>query len=195
MKLSNFSRLLTLLFFAGQCANFAPANAAPKKEAELPPTQESSCIVSSTDCKINCIDPHASCTESEKLIEDVKLMYKAYSEDDMKTLGSYLDENCTSVDESDHKMITGKKAVLADIQATMDKAKVTHAKLLSYTIDNPYAEVEPDGKTAIVTFEAIKTFGGENPHVIKSRCTDIFKKENGKWLRMHYRSNWQPSKV
>lgn len=195
MKLANFSKFLTLVFFAGQCASFAPAIANPKKAAELPPTQESSCIVSSTDCKINCIDPHAACSESEKLIEDVKLMYKAYSEEDLKTLGSYLDENCTSVDEGDHKMLTGKKAVLADIQATMAKAKETHSKLQSYTIDNPYAEVEPDGKTAIVTFEAIKTFGGDNPHTIKSHCTDIFKKENGHWLRMHYTSNWQPSKT
>ncbi|MDR3616144.1 MAG: nuclear transport factor 2 family protein [Candidatus Obscuribacterales bacterium] len=195
MNLPNLSRLLTLVFFASQCANFAPAIANAKKEAELPPCQESSSITSSTNCKINCIDPHAACAESEKLIEDVKLMYKAYSEEDLTTLGSYLDENCTSVDEGDHKMLTGKKAVLADIKATMEKAKETESKLLSYTIDNPYAEVEPDGKTAIVTFEAIKTFGGKNPHTISSRCTDIFRKENGKWLRMHYRSFWQPSKT
>jgi hypothetical protein len=195
VNLPNLSRLLTLVFFASQCANFAPAIANPKKEAELPPCQESSSITSSTNCKINCIDPHAACAESEKLIEDVKLMYKAYSEEDLTTLSSYLDENCTSVDEGDHKMLTGKKAVLADIKATMEKAKETESKLLSYTIDNPYAEVEPDGKTAIVTFEAIKTFGGKNPHTISSRCTDIFRKENGKWLRMHYRSFWQPAKT
>jgi ketosteroid isomerase-like protein len=157
--------------------------------ASLPETGASSSIMSTSQCQINCIDPHPSCSESAKVIETVQLMYKAFSEKDLVTVGKYLDENCTTFDEATQKLIKGKTAVLEDMKLKLTQMEDEDSPLVSYTIDNPYAQVT--GDTAVVSFTAIKKLGGKDPHTMESHCTDIFKKEGDKWLRMHYRSNWK----
>ena len=155
----------------------------------LPATGASTSTVSLSHCQINCIDPHPACSESAKVIETVKLMYKAFSEKDVDTLSKYLDEDCTTFDESTQKLIKGKQAVLEDIKSRIAKMEDEDSPLLSYTIDNPYAEV--NGDTAVVSFTAIKKLGGKDPHTLESHCTDIFKKEGDRWVRMHYRFNFK----
>ncbi len=86
-------------------------------------------------------------------------------------------------------MIVGKKAVLDDLKKKMHGWEVSDSPLISYTMDHPYAKV--NGDMAVVSFVAFKAFGGKHPQQFKSRCTDIFKKEHGKWKKLHYRSNWK----
>jgi ketosteroid isomerase-like protein len=149
-----------------------------------------STIEAANHAKIKCTDPHACCEESAKIIGIVQQMYKAYSERDLDTLGKYLDPNCTTFDQGTKQLIVGREAVLAEIRNWLNKnASDEKSPLLSYTIEHPYCEV--NGNDAVVTFTARKEVGGEHPKKFQSRCMDIFKKENGSWLRTHYRSNWK----
>lgn len=164
-----------------------------QSDSEAQPTvrfAKGSTIESATHTKIKCMDPHACCEESAKIIGIVQQMYKAYSERDLDTLGKYLDPNCTTFDQGTKKLIVGREAILNEIRNWLNKnASDEKSPLLSYTIEHPYCEV--NGDDAVVTFTAQKEVGGEHPKKFQSRCMDIFKKENGSWLRTHYRSNWQ----
>ena len=162
------------------------------EEIELPKTyMKSSSVVSKTDCKIKCVDPHAACEESAKVIQIVLDMYKAYSEGDIDTLSKYLDKDCTTFDEGTKKLISGREAVLAEIKAWLSKNSASaNAPLIAYTIEHPFCQMSNDHDQAVVTFTALKELGGEHPRKFKSRCTDIFRKDGNSWVRTHYRSNW-----
>lgn len=164
--------------------------AGDEEEIELPKTyMKSTSTVSKTDCKIKCVDPHAACEESAKVIQVVLNMYKAYSEGDLDTLAKYLDKDCTTFDEGTKKLISGRDAVLAEIKGWLNKNSSTaNAPLIAYTIEHPFCQVSND--QAVVTFTALKELGGEHPRKFKSRCTDIFRKDGESWVRTHYRSNW-----
>ena len=159
-------------------------------EIELPKSYlHSSSTVSKSKCTIKCIDPHAACEESAKVINIVLEMYKAYSEHDLDTLAKYLDKDCTTFDEGTKKLITGREAVLAEIKDWLQKnSSSTQAPLMAYTIEHPFCQVSND--SAVVTFTALKELGGEHPRKFKSRCTDIFRKDGDSWVRTHYRSHW-----
>jgi ketosteroid isomerase-like protein len=142
-------------------------------------------------CRVNCVDPHPDCEESQKVIDTLKLIYEAYGRDDLAAVAPYIDDNCTTFEEDTKKLIIGKKAVLEEVQKRLDQYRNDkESPLLSFTIERPYAEVK--GDMAVVTFIAYKQFGGKHPQKYESHCTDIFVKKDGKWLKAHYRSNWQP---
>lgn len=142
-------------------------------------------------CKVNCVDPHPACEESQKVIDTLKKIYEAFGRGDMNEVSQYIADNCSTFDESTHKVIFGKKEVLEDIKRKIEQYRDDkESPLLSYTIERPYAEVKDN--TAVVNFVAIKEFGGKHPQKLISHCTDIFVKENGRWLKSHFRSNWKP---
>jgi len=141
-------------------------------------------------CKVDCVDPHPACEESQKVIDTLKKIYEAFGRGDMTVVAEYIDDGCTTFDETTHTLIVGKKDVLADIKAKIEQFRDDKdSPLLSYTIERPYAEVKDN--TAVVTFVAIKVFGGKHPQKLVSHCTDIFVKENGKWMKSHFRSHWK----
>jgi Domain of unknown function (DUF4440) len=139
--------------------------------------------------KISCVNPNAACAESEQVLDTLKVLFKAYSKGDLVTAAQYMDDDCTTVDDSSHELIVGKTAVLADLKNKIHGWEVSDSPLIAYTMEHPYAKV--DGDMAVVSFVAIKEFGGKNPKKFKSHCTDIFKRENGVWKKLHYRSNWK----
>lgn len=144
-------------------------------------------------CKISCIEPHAKCPDSVKVIEILKEMTAALSHGDFDRASEYLDDGCTTFDKGSHKLIVGKQAVIDDIKKRADEHKAGSAEpLVSFTIDHPYAKV--DGDTAVVTFVAHKEFGGEKPKKMESRCTDIFVRRGDTWKKLHYRSDWKKAK-
>jgi len=145
--------------------------------------------VDAAGVKISCTNPHAACTESEKVLDTLKILFKAYSKGDLDTAGQYMDDDCTTFDEASKTLIVGRKAVLDDLRQKIHGWEVSDSPLIAYTMEHPYAKV--DGDMAVVSFVAIKEFGGKNPKKFKSHCTDIFKKEDGKWKKVHYRSNWK----
>lgn len=149
-------------------------------------------VASSRVGKVACMDPHARCPESEKVIETLKRMSHLYSEGNFEELSKYMDDSCTTFDEKKNKLIVGKEAVVEDIKCRWTAAHSSSSPIVSYTINHPYAQVT--GDQAVVTFEAVKTIGGKNPETRVSRCTDIFVKKDGVWKKSHFRSCWKKGK-
>lgn len=142
---------------------------------------------STKQCRVSCVNPHAACTESEKVIETLRMLFDAVHKGDFDTLSSHMDDGVTTFDEGTKKLIQGKEAVLADLKRKFETNKAMG--LESLTIDNPYAKVT--GNVAVVTFVAKKVYGGKKPAKMESHSTEIFVNEGGKWKKMHYRSNWK----
>lgn len=161
----------------------------PNTESKPKGTDYQGWEVDSAGVKISCTNPHAACVESEKVLDTLKILFSAYSKGDFETAGKYMDEDCTTFDEATKTLIVGRKAVLADLKQKIHGWEISDSPLTSYTMERPYAKV--DGDMAVVSFLAIKEFGGKHPQKFKSHCTDIFKKEDGRWKKVHYRSNWK----
>ena len=142
-------------------------------------------------CKISCLDPHPCCPESQKVIELLNVLAKAYSDGDIKTYEKYLDDNCTTFDESKHKLVIGKEKVLSDLMRKFeDYGPSGKQPLISFTIDQPYAKMTGED-TCVVTFIAQRELGGTHPIKERSNTTDIFVKKDGQWKKLHYRSHWK----
>lgn len=140
--------------------------------------------------KVHCVDPHACCKESEKVLDTLQTLVNAYIHCDVKTIQDHLDDNCTTFDETTGKLVTGKENVVADLKKKFERyAPNGETPLLNYTIDHPYAKV--NGDTAVVTFVAYREIGGKHPVKEKANITDVFVKHNGVWKKLHYRGAWK----
>lgn len=155
---------------------------------------EESCSISdpgqSAPIKFACTNTHPDCPEAEKVIQTLSLYAKAYVSQDYKTCAEYMTENITTFDLGSHKLIVGKEAVLADMKARLDKsAPGTDSPLLSYTIDHPMAQVK--GNKACVNCIGIKIYGGKHPRKMESHSNYVFLKEDGKWKKSHFTTDWK----
>lgn len=181
----NYMTRLVLLTAAA--ALFAPSVLAGE------PTNEPTATAKTEEgptCKVTCGQPLSEeCEESKKVIETLRKIFEAYGRHDLKSAAEYIADDCTGFSD-DRKLIVGKKAILEQIEKNIiERSKDKDSPLLSYTIDKPYAQVT--GDTAIVTFVAYKSYGGQHSHQMISHCTDIFVKRDGKWLASHYRRSWK----
>lgn len=141
-------------------------------------------------CEAKCIEPHAACAESSKVIDTLQELANAVNKHDLTAIAEYLDDSVTTFDEGSKKLVVGKDAVLADLKIKLDRFALTGDNpLLSYTIVQPYAQVS--GNTAVVTFTALREFGGSNPRKEKCNATDVFVKVDNKWKKLHYRGRWK----
>jgi uncharacterized protein (TIGR02246 family) len=123
------------------------------------------------------------------VIETVRKIFEAFGKHDLKTVAEYVADDCTGF-AGDHKLLVGKEAILADMKMHIEeRAEKKVSPLLSYTIERPYAQVT--GDTAVVTFVAYKTYGGDHPHRKCSHTTNIFVKRDGRWQQSHYRNDWK----
>ncbi len=146
--------------------------------------------LSMNSCEAKCIEPHAACAESAKVIDTLQELANAVNKHDLTAIAEYLDDSVTTFDEGSKKLVVGKEAVLADLKTKLDRFALTGDNpLLSYTIVHPYAQVS--GNTAVVTFTALREFGGTNPHKEKCNATDVFVKVGDKWKKLHYRGRWK----
>lgn len=161
----------------------------PNTDTKAKETSYQGWEVDAAGVKISCVNPHAACAESEKVLDTFKVLFRAYSRGDLETAGQYMDDDCTTFDEASKSLIVGRKAVLEDMKKKIHGWEVSDSPLVAYTMEHPYCRV--DGDMAVVSFVAFKEFGGKHPQKFKSHCTDIFKREDGKWKKLHYRSNWK----
>ena len=200
MKFSPAAILTSMLFLlttvSGACAAVPGESAGAKKgrsiKVEASSNEHGAGIkvkFEETSKKVACVNPHAACSESEKVIDTLKKIVYAYTEGNFDEFSKYLSDEVTTIDAKSGKVIAGKKAVVADVKARWEVAHGSDKPVLSYTIYHPYAKVT--GNTAVVTFRAIKEVGGKKPVKLVSCCTDIFKKEDGIWKKTHYRSDWK----
>lgn len=147
-------------------------------------------ISSATECKIDVLDPHVACAESQKVLDVLHKLVKAYSSGDLKTYEEYLDDHCTTFDEDTKKLVSGKANVMNDIKERIHQfAQDGPTPLRKFTIDMPFARVT--GDTAVVTFFAYREVGGAHPVRQKCHVTDIFVKRGDTWKKLHYTGTWK----
>ena len=147
-------------------------------------------VSSATECKIDIFDPHVACAESQKVLDVLHKLVKAYSSGDIKTYEEYLDDHCTTFDEDTKKLVSGKTNVMNDIKVRIHKfAPDGPTPLKNFTIDQPFAKVM--GDTAVVTFVAFREVGGSHPVKQKCHVTDVFVKRGDTWKKLHYRGTWK----
>jgi hypothetical protein len=144
-------------------------------------------------CSVKCNDPHPACSESAKVIDTLNQLTQLINDGDFKGMAEYFDDGVTTFNEDNKRLIIGKEAVLADLKERYSANKKLDGKLISYTIDRPYAEV--NGNRAVVTFVAKKVLannrGIEHAVEMESHSTEVFVKEDGKWKTLHYRGAWK----
>lgn len=193
------SALVTLFFSASSAIAADSVEGKDSTKASTPVTSKSADdaihehhVASSKVGKVACVSPHASCAESEKVIETLKHMSHLYSEGKFDELSKYMDEGCTTFDEKKNELIVGREAIMNHIKTRWNAAHSSSSPIVSYTISHPYAQVT--GDQAVVTFEAVKTVGGSHPETHVARCTDIFVKKDGVWKKSHYRNCFKKGK-
>lgn len=139
---------------------------------------------------VKCLDPHACCEESKRVLEVLQKLVAAYSVGDLKTYETYLDDNCTVFEEGSKKMLVGKPKILEELKHKFaEHGPGGKQPLLSFTIDQPFAKITND--TCVVTFVAHKEVGGANPHKEKCNVTDVFVKRGDNWKKLHWAGQWQ----
>jgi ketosteroid isomerase-like protein len=174
---------LSLAIFTASTLSGAAAYA----ESESKPDSKAN---SKKVCHVKCNDPHAACSESEKVIEALQHLTRLISQGDFNDLAQHLDADVTTFDDTSKKLVTGREAVIANLKEKWERAhKRAQNDVVSYTIDSPYAQVK--GDTATVTFIARKVIGGPNPATYVSHSTDVFKKEGDRWVAIHYIGSWK----
>jgi len=142
--------------------------------------------------KFACINHHPDCPEAEQVIQTMALYAKAYVSQDYKTCAEYMAEGITTFDEHSKKLIVGRDAVLADMKERLDKAAPdSDSPLLSYTLEDPVAKVMSKGDQAVVNCLGIKVYGGKHPRTMESHSSYVFVKEDGKWKKLHFRTDWK----
>lgn len=176
-------------------ASGAAYTAEPAKESTetSPATAHDSALQDPThEVTVKCVNPHACCKESEKVIETLQTMVKALNNGDWKTYESFLDDHCTTFDENSKKLIAGKDNVVADMRTKVEKYAKEGHPFVHVTIDHPYAKVIPPANdTAVVTLVAIREYGGKHPFKEECRVTDIFTKHGDVWKKSHFRGTWK----
>jgi hypothetical protein len=192
--MQNLIRVETILIMASSVILSMPsAFAAGSDETAASPEKVSGKAPASSqshqECKVTCVNPHAACKESEKVLEVLQTLVKALNNADWKTYGENLDDHCFTFDEGSHKMISGRENVVKAMQSMAAKYTEEGAPFQSVTIDQPYAKVF--GDTAVVTFVAIRQFGGKHPYKEEAQATDVFVKKDGSWKKCHFRGVWK----
>ncbi len=101
-------------------------------------------------CNVTCVDPHAACSESQKVIDTLHEMAKLINKGDFDHFSEYFDENVTTFDDINKQLLVGKKQVIDRIRERYEQSvKAAEGHAVSYTICQPYAKVQ--GNTATVT--------------------------------------------
>ena len=140
-------------------------------------------------CAVTCHEPHAACSESVKVIDTLNQLTQLINDGNFSAMADYFDDGVTTFNEDNKRLIIGKEAVMADLKERYALHHRTEGRLVSYTIDHPYAAV--NGNRAVVTFIAKKVLAGEHPVEMESHSTEVFVKEGDKWKTLHYRGSWK----
>ena len=138
-------------------------------------------------CKISCVAPFAGDYESTRVVDAVENITKALAQRNYSEMARYMDEGCTTYDESTKKLVNGRDAVIADVKNKIaSEESRLNAPILSFTIDRPFAQV--NGETACVCFVLVKEIGGARPQKFQAHCTDVFVKRGDDWKKLNFRS-------
>jgi hypothetical protein len=147
------------------------------------------------ECTVSCIEPHGCCAESDKVIGVLRTLVDAYVKCDVNGVAQYLDENCTGFSERTKRLVVGKENILNELQKLRSEhAAEGSSPLISFTIDQPYARLAPDGQECTVMFWAKRKFGGEHPLTEEKHAIDVFVKRGDAWKMLHCVGVWKKSR-
>lgn len=181
--ITNFLKISFLTLLAGAfttCITWATQQTVA--EIKCPPVEP---------CLVTCVNSYAACHESEKVLNILEKLTKAYVIGDLTTYEQYLDDHCVFYEEANKEFISGKKDCLAHLQESFSKhAPGGSEPLKSFTIDQPYAKVI--GNNCVVTFVAYKSIGGIHPRKEKANVTDVFVKSSDTWKKLYWHGKWEP---
>ena len=123
--------------------------------------------------------------EAEKVIDVLKAITKTLADHDFKKMAGYMDANCSTYDESTHKLVVGSDAIVKDVEKNV-KAEELRLKTppINFTVDRPFVAV--NGDRAVVSFVLIKEVAGPQPAKYESHCSDVFVKRQGEWKKLHF---------
>ncbi|HEY9714634.1 MAG TPA: nuclear transport factor 2 family protein [Chroococcales cyanobacterium] len=142
-------------------------------------------------CKVSCVTPDAADDEAQKVIKVVEQITQALAERKFDVMIQHMDAGCTTYDEVTRKTVVGPENIVADVKQkiAVEETK-SHAPIVSYKIDSPFARVK--GDTAVVCFVLVKELGGDHPQTFEEHCTDVFVKRGGDWKKLNFRgSGWK----
>ena len=140
------------------------------------------------DCAVTSVAPYSCDEEASKVVALVEKITRALAHRDFNAMAQYMDERCTTYDESTRKLVVGRDAVIADVKRKLkEEEQRVHEPITQFTIDRPFARIK--GDEAVVCFVLIKELGGQHPKRYESGCTDIFVKKDGEWKKLHYRGD------
>lgn len=149
-----------------------------------------------TEPVIKVVKPYASSeeesskAEAKDVLNVLQTMGKAYASGDIAEYVTHLDNYCSVFDEHKNQVVEGKEAVITALKQKFAKRSQAGAEhILSYTIDQPYVKV--NGKTAVVTYRAIEAVGEPHPRKLEGFMSDVFEKEDGRWVKVHQRAVWK----
>ncbi len=135
-------------------------------------------------------EPHSPRTEGEDVIDVLQVMGKAYASGDIAEYIKHLDNNCSVYDEEKNRMVQGKEAVIAALTEKFARnSKSGSDHIVSYTIDQPYVKV--NGLMAVVTYHVIEKVAGQHRRTLEGSMSDVFKKEDGQWMKVHQQASWK----
>lgn len=138
-------------------------------------------------------DAASSQVEAQEVINVLQTMGRAYARGDIAGYIEHLDDNCSVYDEHKNKMVEGKQSVIIALKQLFAKRSQPGAdRIVSYTIDQPYVNVT--GDTAVVSYRALEVIGGGHPRKMQGAMSDVFKKENGHWMKVHQSAVWKRMK-
>ncbi len=140
-------------------------------------------------CKFECTGVQVVDGPGKEVVEVLEKMMKALELEDYQGFAATLEDDASMVDESTKEMTVGKEAILVKIKSCLIQRPQNGAPLLHFQIQEPFARVK--GDTGVVTFSAIKEYGGKHPYKMQSRCSDVFGLKDGKWLLIHHRAAWK----
>jgi len=177
---------------AGAKKSLALSLLLPCLTALLAPQANAVDAVVHDETNVTCVEPHAACNESQKVIDTLQEMAKLINKGDFEHFSEYFDENVTTFDDTTKKLLVGRKAVIARIKERYEESvRDSENHAVSYTIFQPYAKVHHDGKTASVTCVLRKVMAGRHPVVFESHDTKVFVKEGEQWKELHSQGQWK----
>ncbi len=125
--------------------------------------------------------------ESAEVLNALRALLSGLASRDLNRVGDCLRSDVIMFDDAKHKVLFGKDDVLAHVKANViGTQNVSPVRRIA--VHDPFVRVK--GNVAMVSFRATKQLHDSSQ--LESWCSEIFEKQDGKWLILQLRTNWNP---
>lgn len=161
----------------------------------LPLLLSVSCQVGHTEDKANgltveIIGADTKDQEQEQVLSAFKKLMQGLGQRNIETISSCLSSEVIVFDSRSHRLVSGKDAVLDHINKNVLGNDKNAVAVKDFVVFNPFVDIK--GDTAMVSFRAVKTMGGEKPTKMESWCSEVFERKDKEWKVLYFKSSWKP---